>query len=61
MRAAWTASDWRDSDRSQLCEETGAVMVLEGKQDFEYPDRISSEKIVCLLDTGQLIGVTFYS
>ena len=47
--------DWRDLDRSQLNEETDAVVELEWEPYFEYPYRISSEKIVRTLDTGQIM------
>ena len=53
--------DWRDVDRSQVSEETDAVVELDGVRYFEYPFRISSEKIVRALDTGQLMGVPYYS
>jgi hypothetical protein len=53
--------DWRDSDRSQMIEETDAVVELEREQYFEYPYRIISEKFVRLLDTGQLMGDPFNS
>ena len=53
--------DWRDVDRSQVNEETDAVVELERAQYFEYPYRISSENFVRALDTGQLMGDPFYS
>ena len=37
-------------------EETDAVVELEREQYFEYRYRTISEKIVRLLDTGQLMG-----
>ena len=48
--------DWRDVDRSQINEETDAVVELERAQYLEYPYRISSENFVRALDTGQLMG-----
>ena len=51
--------DWRDVDRSQINEETDAVVELERAQYFEYPYRISSEKIARALDTGQLMSGPF--
>ena len=47
---------WRDLDRSQINEETDAVVEFERESYFEYPYRIISEKSVRALDTGQLMG-----
>ena len=44
--------DWRDADRSQINEETDAVVELEQAQYFEYPYRISSENFVRALRSG---------
>ena len=44
---------------SKINEETDAVVELERAQYFEYPYRISSEKIVRTLDTGELMGDPF--
>ena len=48
--------DWRDVDRSQMNEETDAVVELERERYFEYPYRISSENFVRTFDSGQLMG-----
>ena len=48
--------DWRDVDRSQINEETDAVVELGRESYFEYPYRINSENFVRALDTGQLMG-----
>lgn len=53
--------DWRDSDRSQMNEETGAVVDLEWGQLFNYRYRCSGEKFARLLDAGQLMGDPIYS
>jgi len=47
--------DWRDSDRSQMNEETDVALELEVTKYFEHLYRIISEKIVRLLDSGQLM------
>jgi len=55
--------DWRDSDRSQIIEETGVVVEIKRESYFEYPNRLSNEKFVRSLDIGPLIDdpSTLYS